>query len=430
MSDINLNFTVPNNSINFTVQPNDITITQTPIELAFYPPTSQLTATSLNASINNVHITGGTNGYVLQTDGTGNLTWTAQTGNGGGGNGTPGGSNTQIQFNDSGSFGGNVGFTFNKITGNLNVPGNIIGNVSNANYANFAGSALTADTAIYATNAGNANIANVANAVAGANVTGIVANANYSAYAGNANFSTYTTTANGLNANISNVHISGGSNGYVLQTDGTGNLNWTNSISSQISNGTSNVTIPVANGNIYMYVNGFGNGVGGGAIITSDGVYSTTLRSTIATGVPPLFVKSTTRVANLNVTYAGQADNASNATNVIGNAQPNITSVGTLSNLTIGGIDGLTVTNTINGGAANIASLTVNNQQTTANRFSANLVTTNGSTYANLPISAYLGIGSRAVITNANTTTFNSLVSGGGSNIVPVFYDGTNWRVG
>ena len=65
--------------------------------------------------VGNVIITGGTNGYVLQTDGTGNLTWTAQTGNGGG-NGTPGGANTQIQYNDSGNFGGSAGFTFDKDT--------------------------------------------------------------------------------------------------------------------------------------------------------------------------------------------------------------------------------------------------------------------------------------------------------------------------
>ena len=34
------------------------------------------------------------------------------------------------------------------------------------------------------------------------------------------------TTALGVNANISNVHISGGANGYVLKTDGVGNLAW------------------------------------------------------------------------------------------------------------------------------------------------------------------------------------------------------------
>jgi hypothetical protein len=45
----------------------------------------------------------------------------------GGGNGTPGGSNTQIQFNDSGNFGANSGFTFDSTTGNIGIPGIIIG---------------------------------------------------------------------------------------------------------------------------------------------------------------------------------------------------------------------------------------------------------------------------------------------------------------
>lgn len=62
----------------------------------------------------NLHITGGTNGYFLQTDGTGNLTWAAA-GNITG-NGTPGGANTQVQFNDGGNFGGAAGFTFDKST--------------------------------------------------------------------------------------------------------------------------------------------------------------------------------------------------------------------------------------------------------------------------------------------------------------------------
>jgi len=97
-------------------------------------------ATSLNANISNVQIYGGTNGYVLQTDGTGNLSWTAQTG--GGGNGSPGGSNTQIQYNDNGLFGGNVGFTFDEVTGNVNIPNNLsavglIGNIVTATQSNI-----------------------------------------------------------------------------------------------------------------------------------------------------------------------------------------------------------------------------------------------------------------------------------------------------
>ena len=79
---------------------------------------------NVTVAVGNLHITGGSNGYVLQTDGDGNLTWTAQTG--GGGNGTPGGANTQIQFNDAGNFGGHVGFTFNSTTQLLTVPGNIL----------------------------------------------------------------------------------------------------------------------------------------------------------------------------------------------------------------------------------------------------------------------------------------------------------------
>jgi len=41
-----------------------------------------------------------------------------------GGGGTPGGSNTQVQFNDSGSFGGTSGFVFTKTNGQLSLPSN------------------------------------------------------------------------------------------------------------------------------------------------------------------------------------------------------------------------------------------------------------------------------------------------------------------
>ncbi len=38
--------------------------------------------------------------------------------------------------------------------------------------------------------------------------------------------------------------------------------------------------------------------------------------------------------------------------------------------------------------------------------------------------------GVRAMVNNATASTFNSIVAGGGANIVPVFCDGTNWRIG
>jgi hypothetical protein len=46
------------------------------------------------------------------------------------------------------------------------------------------------------------------------------------------------------------------------------------------------------------------------------------------------------------------------------------------------------------------------------------------------PSLSYIGVGARSFVTDANATTFNSIVAGGGSNSVPVFSDGTNWRIG
>jgi hypothetical protein len=219
MSDINLDFTVNNNSINFTVEPNEITFTPSDIQLAVYSggaafpggantelqynqngatlggiPSATYNGANLTLTLANTKITGGNNHYYLQTDGTGNLTWATGTGNISG-NGTVGGANTQIQFNDGGAnFGGNAGFTFDKVTGQVDIPGDLIvvGNISannlagNANYANFAGTAFNVSgsnvsgavaNATFALDAGNANLANTANSVAGGNISGQVANA-------------------------------------------------------------------------------------------------------------------------------------------------------------------------------------------------------------------------------------------------------------
>jgi hypothetical protein len=51
-------------------------------------------------------------------------------------------------------------------------------------------------------------------------------------------------------------------------------------------------------------------------------------------------------------------------------------------------------------------------------------------TVATLPAAAAGLAGYRAFVTDANATTFASIVAGGGSNGVPVYCDGTNWRIG
>lgn len=58
---------------------------------------------------------------------------------GAGGGGTPGGSDTQVQFNDAGAFGGDAGLTFNKTTDNLFVTGavRISGGALSSNAANM-----------------------------------------------------------------------------------------------------------------------------------------------------------------------------------------------------------------------------------------------------------------------------------------------------
>jgi hypothetical protein len=63
----------------------------------------------------------GTADYVLKTDGSGQLSWTEQTGGGG----TPGGSDTQIQYNNAGSFGGASGLVTDGSNLTLNAQGDV-----------------------------------------------------------------------------------------------------------------------------------------------------------------------------------------------------------------------------------------------------------------------------------------------------------------
>lgn len=51
-------------------------------------------------------------------------------------------------------------------------------------------------------------------------------------------------------------------------------------------------------------------------------------------------------------------------------------------------------------------------------------------TVASLPAAGTAGSGARSFVSDANATTFASVVAGGGSNPVPVYSDGTNWRIG
>jgi hypothetical protein len=77
---------------------------------------------TVTAGAVNYTATDGTAGQVLTTYGNGVTYFSTVSG---GGNGSPGGANTQIQFNDAGAFAGNAAMTFNKVTGNTTL-GNIV----------------------------------------------------------------------------------------------------------------------------------------------------------------------------------------------------------------------------------------------------------------------------------------------------------------
>jgi hypothetical protein len=55
---------------------------------------------------------------------------------------------------------------------------------------------------------------------------------------------------------------------------------------------------------------------------------------------------------------------------------------------------------------------------------------TGATTVSGLPAAATAGAGARAFVTDSTATTFLSTVAGGGANKVPVVSDGTNWLIG
>jgi len=193
--------------------------------------------------VSNITIDGGTSGYVMRTDGAGNLSWVAQaTG------ATVAGSNTQVQFNDDGSFGAVSSFTFDQTSNTLTV-GNIVANgsgltsLTGANVTGTVANANVSNTANFASYSNIANTSNVSYSVSGSNVIGTVSSATTAGTVTGNTQSAITSvgTLTGLTStgiiNLSatsnvdlgssaNLHIAGGSANYFLKTDGAGNLSW------------------------------------------------------------------------------------------------------------------------------------------------------------------------------------------------------------
>ena len=340
--------------------------------------TSLGTLTGLNVNgvsnlgpVGNVVITGGSANYFLMTNGSGVLTWTSAA------LAPVPGSNTQVVFNDGGAYGASSSLTFNKTTGlltatllggtlttaaqpnvtslgsltSLIVGGNInAGNVAGGNLvsANYlAGTlttaaqpnitsvgtltslgvngtvtavAFTANTGIFTGN--GAGLTNIN----GANVTGTAANATYATSAGSATTAGTVTTA--AQPNITSV-------GTLTSLIVSGNINAGN-----ISGGNA-VTANYFIGNLYGTANlavyaTTANAVAG-ANVSGAVTYATTANAVAGANVSGAVAYATTAnsVAGANVT--GTVSSATTAGTVTTAAQPNITSVGTLTSLTVSG---------------------------------------------------------------------------------------------
>ena len=414
------NLTVSGNIIADSISSNLVTGVLTTNTQPNITSLGTLTNLAINGTANlgavgNVKITGGTNGYVLSTDGTGNLSWVVQSG--GGGNGTPGGSNTQVQFNNAGSFGGSPKFTFNDVSDQLTVTGNMTvtnnftssnitatnanlstltstgnitaGNVNGGNLvsANFLSGTLTTASQLNINYLGNVGWLNVNTALPNANgnitfngsITGTGAASNITITgnvdAGNfvqaerligsistaaqpnitsvGNLLSLTVAGNSNLGNVGNVKILGGNANFVLSTDGLGNLNW-------VEQASANVVVP---GGLNTYIQFNDNGVfGGDNTFTWNKVNDTlfvggNVNVSSVIRAPIIVSNVATGSAPFTVDSTTPVANlgVETAATVRTGAQPNITSVGTLTSLAVSGnttTGNLSVSNTFS--AANI----------------------------------------------------------------------------
>ena len=199
-------------------------------------------------------------------------------------------------------------------TGNLSAANANLGNAASANFfiGNFYG---TANSATTATTAGTVTTAAQSNITSVGTLTGLDVNGNITAANITANTGVFTGNGSGLSA-IAGANVTGTvASATAATTAGTVTTAAQPNITS-----VGTLTSLAVTGN-----------ASAGNLNTAGVVVASTLTSNVATGTAPLTVASTTQVANLNAATAGTADT------VTTNAQPNITSVGTLTSLAVTG---------------------------------------------------------------------------------------------
>lgn len=266
----------------------------------------------------------GTSGQVLSTNGSAALSWATA------GGGTPGGSTTQVQFNDAGSFGGDADFTWDKTNNILNIHGIRISRGSGGVQYNLV---IDQD--------GNA----------------------------------FNTASGGYNIAIGNQLV------LDSLTSGTFNIGIGTQTLSSITTGADNTVI--------------------GQQAAKD--YGTNSSQNTIIG-----------------RLAGNAQTSGDNNIIIGyNAAGS----------------SLTVSNEITLGNGNVSAFRIPGVALTVTEVPGSLsgagyINNGTTTVSGLPAASTAGAGARAFVTDATATTFASTVAGGGANSVPVYSDGTNWKIG
>ena len=376
--------------------------------------------------VGNIHITGGTAGYVLSTDGSGGLSWVSVAS--GTGNANIAGSNTQIFFNDNGSsaLGAKSTFTFDKTTDTLTVTNltangagityitgaNVTGNVTSAVQSHFANIANSVAGANVSGTVAQATFAGTANSVAGANVSGTVAQATYAGTANSvagANVSgtvaqaTFAGTANSVaGANVS------GEVTYAATANSVAGANVSGNVTSAVQSHFANIANSVA-----------------GANVSGEVTYAATANSVAGANVSGTVAQAT---------FAGTANSVAGA-NVSGNVTSAVQShFANIANSVAGANVSGNVTGAVQSHYANIAnSVSWSNVTSTPTTISGYGIT---DAYSNTNAGAYLAsytgelAGANLVLTgnlviSGTTTSVNSTITrvvdpifelGGGAN--------------
>jgi hypothetical protein len=277
-----------------------------------------------------------------------------------------------------------------------------VANVANANYANFAGNAFSVDASNIVGTVNLANFATTANSVAGANVSGTVANATYATTSGSA--TTAATVTTNAQPNITSV-------GTLTGLSVAGNIIPTSNIAYDLGNNTNRFNdLYLAGNTVYLGAQELS--------ANATGISFTGNLSGDASGLA--------NIAGANVT--GQVGNALVASTVYTNAQPNITSVGNLTSLTVSGDAGIAGNLSVGGNLTyiNVTNLVVQDPviEMGGGPNGAPLTTNDGKDrgsllhyYTTQPVDAFMGwdngngefaFGSN-VTNNSDVMTFNQL---------------------